>query len=165
MSSGPFVPDANLQSSALRPGALYMYLVQNNMSRHAKAILFGFLLKAQGKMWHIVEGKVSLCASTMKRWLSQLWIADALRLQAQAFRDHRSALQGLHTQHTLQRKLTEGLMGVRYFVVSCINSVMNKVCVVSFVISTVFAALFALFIYIYIVLWGKCLQIERFEKK
>lgn len=47
----------------------------------------GFLFKAQGKMWHIGEGKMSLCASTMKRWLSQLWVADALRLQAQAFRD------------------------------------------------------------------------------
>lgn len=47
----------------------------------------GFLSKAQGKMWHIGEGKVSLCASTTKRQLSQLWVADALRLQPQAFRD------------------------------------------------------------------------------
>lgn len=30
---------------------------------------------------------MSLCASTTTRCLSQLWVADAQRLQAQAFRD------------------------------------------------------------------------------
>lgn len=49
MSSGPVVPDANLQSSALRPQALYMDSLQNNMSRHAKPILLVFLSKGPGK--------------------------------------------------------------------------------------------------------------------
>ena len=49
MSLGPFVPDANLHSSALRPEALYMHLVQNNMSRHAKPILHGFFVQGPGK--------------------------------------------------------------------------------------------------------------------
>lgn len=30
---------------------------------------------------------MSLCVSTMKQWLSQLWVADALWFQAKAYRD------------------------------------------------------------------------------
>lgn len=93
-----FVPDANLQSSALRPEALHMYFVQNNMSRHAKPFLPALLfVKGLGKYLthqggqsvplHLHHKAVALTAVGSR--CSEVTVAG-LRGR------HHSDLQGLH---------------------------------------------------------------------
>lgn len=45
---------------------------------------------------------MSLCVSTMKQWLSQLWVADALWFQAKAYRDLGTLPSRGSTQQSLQ---------------------------------------------------------------
>lgn len=71
---------------------------------------------------------MSLCASATMRWLTQLWVADALRLQAQAFRDISTLPSRGCICNTVAKEniLRDG----SYFVISPVNSALkfNRVC-------------------------------------